>query len=706
MHPGFSHARTSATIDGDELLAEAKTQQYHYTRCTFLSAPAKRDDLKKTGVPFLVSVTVLPENEQTPIPQVSLAPRCTACKAYLSPYCEVVPPGYKWKCSICQETNSVSSPLHSYGASLRVFSPGENAEHNRKVCSDPVLTEDVIEFSSAADRTTPPPAVHLFLVEATRESSEKGVLSAVIDLLPSALSSLNDPHDRAEVAVVLFGSAVQVVRFFAPESDGSDLPGLDTINEVESGLPLLTPTDYVVPLKKLRMSLHRKLKEIEEAVVCSEAEGGSCFGTALKVCKHILGRGGCVHAFLCTQPSVHRNAAGKNSTDLGFKLPFYDRVSSECLQGSIAIFIYALASKQIDLGLLVPLAEETGGDVRYYPGYLGTYHADREALQRDLEQHLALDLCTNAYLRVRVTDGLTVARYWGAKTHNDGLVKLSALRRGKTFSFEMEYDENLVMEGISFQVAVIFNTVMGERKVRVINSSIPLGPTAVDPVAVVHAAALRGLEKEVEAKGAGIPLLLRIASEAISGIGVSGMMHLFPRLIFALTRNKVFRSESSDLKGLIAYAIRNAPAKTADAILYPVLVRVDEDLDRGSDDEIVLPQPLRLSSSLVGTDGVYVLDLGIITYVFTGDAARCKLFEHAEGRIVIPRSDEYAQIRTVLEYMVGKRVVDPVVYSVHQSGYPFLLEGFQSMLLEDGAGMQTYEEFYHSFISKEYMGRR
>jgi len=148
-------------------------------------------------------------------------------------------------------------------------------------------------------------------------------------------------------------------------------------------------------------------------------------------------------------------------------------------------------------------------------------------------------------------------------------------------------------------------------------------------------------------------------------------------------------------------------------MIYPTLVRIDTEEDMqnekndGDSDQITLPAPLRLSSSVISVDGTYYLDTGSIAYVFTGEASQYRCLEGIEGRMALPEGKEHTRIRRMMEYIVRGRSVEPVMYSVHQSGHAFLLDMFQGALLEDGgsAVSASYQDFVNKLVAKVYAGK-
>lgn len=703
MHSGLSSFGVNMQQSTDEIIQEIKGEEYTYTRCSFVSAPAKKADFKKTKIPFIISATVLPLNEH-PIKRVESIPRCADCKAYLNTYSEIIPPGYKWRCSICRSINDSPSPLHSYGGSLRIFSPSENTENNKRSSNNPILTESIVEFVSSSEKVTPPPASLVFLIECTKESIERGVFSAVLEEIREALGYLNDPHERATISIILLSSSVELVRI------REDDLIVDRVNEIEGYIPMLIEREYTARIAEIKDNLKNKIFQIKEYAETIIREPGSSFGLALKVIEQTASRRAEVFAFLVTQPSLKQGAILKPTTDLEPQNNnFYTNMSLSFSDKNISINIYVLSTMKIEIPYLLPLVRNTGGFVRYYPGYMGNYSQDASALKCDLIQHFSLDNGNNMYCRVRISNETSIKKYWGVSVQNDGLIRMPRIGRGKTFSFEIDYDEDLVLDGLTVQIACIFTNSFGERIVRVINFSVGLGPTAVDLLGMVYAIALKGIESEISHKGSGIKTVLSLGSEAVESVGLQGRMALFPMLIHALIKNRVFlKSASSDLRGVIYMGLIDSPMKVVDAIIYPTLVRLDsiDNLDRS--DEIVLPPPMRLSAGVIGSDGTYFLDSGLIAYIFIGDSSPYKVFEGVYGRASVAISPEdkgTKGIRDIMNYIVGGRAADPVTYIVQQDGPPFLLEGMKGMLLDDGVSpvSSSYQEYYSRFISKGYV---
>ncbi|KAH9386800.1 protein transport protein SEC24 [Nematocida major] len=695
---GMASFGANTTENVERIISQIKSQEYTYTRCTFTSAPTKKADLKKTKIPFIVSATILPLHEQ-PAKRVEAIPRCTNCRAYLSMYCEVIPPGYKWRCALCRCTNDSQRPLHSYGGSLRVFSPSENAENNKRVSNNPVLTESILEFVSPSEKATPPAAFMVFIVECTPESVEKGTFSTVLRQIVGALEYLNDPHERARMCIMLVSSTVEIVRLCGETLE------VDRINEVEGALPMILEEEYTAKVHEIRERLQEKVGQIEEYILGAPREHGNNFGLALKVLKRMSNRRAEVFGFLATPPSVKAGAINKPTPGLRPNNTFYENMAMSLLEENISVNLYILSAKTVEVPTLMPLVEKTGGYIRYYPAFIGHYSPDKEALRWDLIQHFSLDNGNNAYCRVRASNEVSIRKYWGVDVQNDGLIKLARLSRGKTISFEIEYDQDLVLEGLTIQIATIYTNSGGERVVRILNFSVDLGPVSIDILGIVHGIALKALDAEIAQKGQGIKTALAMGTSTIEFAGIVGAMAAFPIFMHALVKNKVFKNVSPDLRGLMYLTFLEAPMKTVDALIYPTLVRIGMEGYEGASD-VVLPTPVRLSCSSITADGIYYLDSGIIVYIFIGNNVECNMLAEVQGRTVISPEDKDSEpIRNAMDYLVDGRVADPVTYIVHQEGYSFLLEGMQSMLLDDGASpvSSNYQEYYNRFLAKGYI---
>ena len=92
-----------------------------YYRATINTIPKDLTLIKTSSIPFFLSVELNKEGLDVPIVNDELV-RCEKCKGYLNPFVEIINPGYKWKCNLCDTINEVAIPFQM---------------NDRKTCDNP-----------------------------------------------------------------------------------------------------------------------------------------------------------------------------------------------------------------------------------------------------------------------------------------------------------------------------------------------------------------------------------------------------------------------------------------------------------------------------------------------------------------------------------------------------------------------------------------
>jgi protein transport protein SEC24 len=129
----------------------------------------------------------------------------------------------------------------------------------------------------------------------------------------------------------------------------------------------------------------------------------------------------------------------------------YTKLAQECVQQRIAIDIYyALNSyKSIDLASIAVLPGMTGGDLNYLSTFDITKHGEK--LHYLLFRALTRNQGTDVQIKARVSQGLTVAEYFGGFTFKEQPdFNLSAIDADKSIGFLIRSDEKLKDNTLAF----------------------------------------------------------------------------------------------------------------------------------------------------------------------------------------------------------------------------------------------------------------
>ena len=154
----------------------------------------------------------------------------------------------------------------------------------------------------------------------------------------------------------------------------------------------------------------------------------------------------------------------------------YSQLAKECISHRICIDLYLAIStgKSVDLASIAPIADNTGGDLHYFPNYDETKHGEKlyYLLYRMLTRQQGYDI----QVKARTSTGITQTEYYGSFAFVPlADFEIAAIDADKTVSFVVRNDERLKDNQIVYvQFAMIYTNVYGERRIRVLNQSLPV----------------------------------------------------------------------------------------------------------------------------------------------------------------------------------------------------------------------------------------
>lgn len=441
--------------------------------------------------------------------------RCKKCRAYINPYVKFADGGASWFCNFCPEKNEVQS---SYFSSLDQF--GRRHDLNVR----PELTNCCIEISAPREYSTrqPMPPVYFFLLDVSINSVRSGMLRTVCSTIEQCLESLPG-GTRTRVGFISFDSTVHLYTFKPPkhalEAAEAEVPGsaddelpapaqMHVLSDL-SDIFLPTPFDLEVNLHQHRAQISSFLASFAD-MHGKTTDPEAALGPALDACDKVMSsKGGKLLCFLSNLPSlgkgrlVNREAAavkqgGKDLSTvvvpalLGPATDFYKEwgVRFSKVQIAVDLFLFSPAVNQpgasgyLDACTLNDLCKVTGGQLRFYPRFDGGIPSHEARLRHELARNLTRPTAWEAVMRIRASAGVKVAGI-----HGNYFVKVSDLMSmpaadcDKTFAAELVHDEaspgagHLTGNGVSLQVALLYTTATGERRIRVMTTMIPVVQT-------------------------------------------------------------------------------------------------------------------------------------------------------------------------------------------------------------------------------------
>jgi len=641
--------------------------------------PRDQAKLRNSAIPFFLSLEFQREDFPVSIISEPLV-RCEKCKAYLNPYVEIISPGYKWKCNLCETVNEVSVPFQMRERRTSdAHDPEAVAAFNRATYLREELASDVyeIEAPDAFNVTTPDQPVACFLIDASSEAMAIGLLGSVLSCIRETLRSI-EWDKRTKVAFVFYSEAVFVLN--------SNM----TFTAINGDVPLILSERMFFTLKK---EDENSFLGIDMASI--EAYFGARRSTAvnyllgLRVCGEAL-RSATLFSFISAAPN-HGEGRVEQSGSLVCKNGLYKEIAELFVRNGICNNLFVMARGSVELSSIKIPSQYTGGQLLYYPNYDGSDVASTSKFYCDLTDYFGRETNTGAMCRVRASEGVVIKSVYG-QFYQKGSDLLSYTNYNPchniNFSLQMFSD---VKTAVYVQVAMARLTKGGRKLIRVMNIAIAGGGVSfydtVDAYAVAHCLCLDAFYHESRRKlGGKENLEMRLGEiwRELKAYGrvPDGLQNL-PTLISALEKGVPFRPDvgtPQDFRGFYMYMLSNYSWRTTDRMIYPVLVNVLM--------ENVVALPLTVRS--LEKSGLYILDTGVNLIFYVGEACSEEhvgsLFGDAGSGpfLFSPSEGEFtAYVSEVVVYLTRGRVVKP------------------RYVLANGRETSVYNDIFYSYMYED-----
>ena len=156
---------------GQNQISELNSQEF--IRTSSESIPNNDNLIINTGIPFGINLTPFPDIDTTLISQYSfgggngIIPRCSKCKSFYNPYCEISNNYTSYKCNICYNLNEIKN------IDINTLKKIENK------------SEDVYDIFANSDyiENAPMSSNFIFILDTTSKSINSGALKIFIETI-------------------------------------------------------------------------------------------------------------------------------------------------------------------------------------------------------------------------------------------------------------------------------------------------------------------------------------------------------------------------------------------------------------------------------------------------------------------------------------------------------------------------------------------
>lgn len=463
---------------------------------------------KKYAMPLGAVVQPLAGVEQVPVVNFGSAGiiRCRRCRSYINFSCAFRDGGRRWLCSMCAYSNDVPSDY---------FAPLDQYGKRRDAAERPELHRGTVEFVAPAEYMVRPPMppVYLFVLEVTPAAANSGALEAAVAGIKRSIDSMPS-EGRTRVGVITFDASV---HFYALRPGESAEPSVSIVSDI-SDMFLPTPASILVQLDDCRPCFERALDMIASTAASTKGlmSGASCMGAALKGAQHAMEYvGGKMIVLAASRPTAGPGSLrerGDNSllgTDreravLRPDSSIYRQMAVTMSKCQIACDLFLCpppSGHYMDVATLSQLSKHTGGELFHCPNFDAPKDAPR--IQLAVNRVLARETGLEAVMRIRATKSVRCSRFSGRFfVRSTDLLAMPSVDSDKAYAVQFNFDESSLGDlPFCLQVALLYTTTSGERRIRVHTVTAPVTNSLVDMFMRVDAPATANIFAREAADG-------------------------------------------------------------------------------------------------------------------------------------------------------------------------------------------------------------
>ncbi|KAL2996312.1 hypothetical protein AAZX31_10G266200 [Glycine max] len=632
-----------------------------YMKCTINQIPFTADLLTTSGMQLamLVQPLALPHPSEEPIQVVDFGEsgpvRCSRCKAYINPFMKFIDQGRRFICNLCGFSDETPRDYH-----CNLGPDGRRRDADER----PELCRGTVEFVATKEFMVrePMPAVYFFLIDVSMNAVQTGATAAACSAISRVIKDKDLPEGpRTLVGVATFDSTIHFYNL----KRALQQPLMLIVPDVQD---VYTPlqTDVIVPLSECRQHLELLLESIP-TMFQNNRTSESAFGAAIKAAFLAMkDTGGKLLVFQSVLPSIGigalsaREAEGRTNISAGEKEAHkllqpadkaFKELAVEFAEYQVCVDVFVTTQTYVDIASISVIPRTTGGQVYYY--YPFSALSDTAKLYNDLRWNITRPQGFEAVMRVRCSQGIQVQEYYGnfcKRIPTD--VDLPGIDCDKTFMVTLKHDDKL-QDGseCAIQCALLYTTVYGQRRIRVITLSLPVTSMlsnlfrAAD-LDTQFCCFLKQAASEIPSKP--LPLVReQVTNLCINAlfsyrkfcatVSSSGQLilpealKLLPLYTLALTKSTGLRTEGKiDERSFWINYVSSISAPLAIPLVYPRMMAI-HDLDSKEDEDSVIPPFLPLSSEHVSDDGIYLLENGHDCLIYVGDSVNPDIVQKLFG---------------------------------------------------------------------------
>uniref|UniRef100_A0A914IBI6 Uncharacterized protein n=1 Tax=Globodera rostochiensis TaxID=31243 RepID=A0A914IBI6_GLORO len=486
---GFPHAESPPLVSTEIIAQDQGNANPKFMRSTLYAVPQTNDMTKATQLPLSLAICPFAKLHQSeyPPPVIDLGDigpvRCQRCKAYMCPFMEFVDGGRKFRCPFCHANTPVED---GYFAHLDHTGRRTDIQHR------PELFLGSYEFVATKqyckNGISPKQPAFIFMLDVSYNAVRSGMVELFCRNIMDMLRELPRENFREGPSSMRIGLATydQTVHFYnLSQPNRAEMLVVSDIADVF--VPFVD--GFLVEFEQAESALSVCLREIVNNFAqtrITETALGPTIQAGLDALRS-ADRAGKLFIFHTSLPVLEgapgqlksredRKLLGtdKEKTILSPATDFYAKLGEECVKWGCAVDLFLFPNAFVDVASIAPAVSTTGGIVYKYQYF--DAERDGERFLADLRHDITREVAFDVMMRLRTSTGIRPTGFHGAFfMQNTTDIEVAALDADKAVQIEIKYDDKLdERESAYFQMAVLFTSCGGQRRLRVHNLSLPI----------------------------------------------------------------------------------------------------------------------------------------------------------------------------------------------------------------------------------------
>lgn len=624
-----------------------------FLRASMYNVPTTMDMMKQTKLPLALILSPMAEckPQENPPPVVDMGEvgpvRCVRCKAYMCPFMQFVDGGRRFHCLFCKATTEVPPDYFQH-----LDHTGMRVDRFDR----PELMLGAYEFVATKEycrnNTIPKPPALIFCIDVSYNNIKSGMVHLLCSRVKELLKVL--PVDTAVGAEktkmrVGFITYNNTVHFYNIKGCLAQ-PQMMVVGDVqEMFMPLLDgflcdPEESASVIDSLMEQIPTMFGETRETetVLAPAIQAGM---EALKAAE-CAGKLLVFHSSLpiAEAPGKLKNrddrkllGTDKEKTVLTPQNNVYNNLGQECVAVGCSVDMFIFNNSYIDIATIGQVARLTGGEVYKYTYFQADM--DGERLIADLRRNISRPIAFDAVMRVRTSTGVRATDFYGHFfMSNTTDMELASVDCDKAVAVEVKHDDKLTEDdGVYIQVALLYTSCGGQRRLRVLNLGLKTCSQMADVFRTCDLdtivnffsklACYRLLEHPPKQVKDGLVNVCaqilacyrkNVASPSSAGqLILPETMKLLPLYLNCLLKNDALSGGSDmtiDDRSFVMQAVMTLDVPSSVVYFYPRLMPLHT-VGTESDD---IPFPVRCSIENMEDSGVYLLENGIHMFMWIG----------------------------------------------------------------------------------------